>query len=160
MLSINLSVYAQIENIYIIGTTMPASEVNTISTNSFSRLDNGKNVIFFIDNKGLDYMITFNHMFFENRKNPNVLSLPISALNNLETVIDAEELMKFGTADMAYKWMLNHLEKGTKLYIIDRREFYKSDSDLATPNMMKAVEVEIWYEDIPDHIKGSVPILK
>lgn len=42
-------------------------------------------------------------MFFENRKNPNVLSLPISALNNLETVIDAEELMKFGTADMAYK---------------------------------------------------------
>ena len=56
--------------------------------------------------------------------------------------------------------MLNHLEKGTKLYIIDRREFYKSDSDLAAPNMMKAVEVEIWYEDIPDHIKGSVPILK
>ncbi len=152
--------FVRAENIYIVGTTIPASEVNTISGDCFSRLDDGKDVIFFIDNKRLDYMITFNHMVFEHRKKPDILSLPISALNNLETVIKAEELMQFATADMAYNWMLNHLEKGTKLYIIDRRDFYKTDPDLAVPNMMKVVEVEIWYEDIPDHIKGSVPILK
>ncbi len=154
--------------IYIVVTTVTCPDTHIGIFDGFGRLlaaedylTKGVSRHYMFGTTERDYMIEFNHVNFKDSSvDLEILSLPISALHNLETVIEAEELMQFATADMAYNWMLNHLENRTKLYIIDRREFYKSDPDLAAPNMMKVVEVKIWYEDIPDHIKGSVPILK
>lgn len=159
-------VYA--ENLYIVVTTATCPDTHIGIFDGFGRLQvaecnitKGVSRHYMFGTTERGYMIEFHHVNFKkNSTDLEVFTLPISALNNLETVIEAEELMQFETADMAYNWMINHLENKTKLYIIDRREFYKSDPDLAAPNMMKVVEVEIWYEDIPDHIKGSVPILK
>ena len=82
-----------------------------------------------------------------------VIDLPISALELLSSsVVEAVDLLKFGTSDDAYRWMLYHKQRGSKIYIIDRCDYYKSSETLSAPDRMKAVEVWIWYNDIPSHL--------
>lgn len=107
---------------------------------------------FFITNTAVDYTLKFYH---EPGRGFNhvVVDLPISALEILgSSVVEAAELLKFTTSDDAYNWMLDKKRTCSKIYIIDRCDFYNSSESLSAPDRMKAVEVWIWYNDIPQHM--------
>lgn len=107
---------------------------------------------FFITNTAVGYTMKFYH---EPARGFNhiVIDLPISALEILSSsVVEAAELLKFSTSDDAYNWMLDNKRTCSKIYIIDRCDFYKSSENLTSPDRMKAVEVWIWYNDIPQHL--------
>lgn len=107
---------------------------------------------FFITNTAVDYTLKFYH---EPGRGFNqvVVDLPISALEILgSSVVEAAELLKFSTSDDAYNWMLDKKRTCSKIYIIDRCDFYKSSESISAPDRMKAVEVWIWYNDIPSHL--------
>ena len=107
---------------------------------------------FFITNASVGYTLKFYHEP-ERGFNHVVVDLPISALEILgSSVVDAAELLKFTTSDDAYNWMLDKKRTCSKIYIIDRCDFYKSSESLSAPDRMKAVEVWIWYNDIPSHL--------
>lgn len=110
---------------------------------------NKKSDIFFFTNTTLDYTVELNHF---GHRNPEVLDMPICELENLDNIVLAEELLKFKTADDAYRWMLEMLKSKTKLYVIDSNKFYKSDNSLSEPDRMIVMEVHISYDDLPDHI--------
>lgn len=107
---------------------------------------------FFITNSAVGYTMTFYHEPLK-LHNHIVIDLPISALELLSSsVVEAVDLLKFSTSDDAYRWMLDHKQRGSKIYIIDRCDYYKSSETLSAPDRMKAVEVWIWYNDIPSHL--------
>ena len=113
---------------------------------------------FFITNTAVGYTMKFYH---EPARGFNhiVIDLPISALEILgSSVVEAAELLKFSTSDDAYNWMLDKKRTCSKIYIIDRCDFYKSSESLSAPDRMKAVEVWIWYNDIPSHLHGAFHI--
>lgn len=110
---------------------------------------------FFITNTAVGYTMKFYH---EPARGFNhiVIDLPISALEILgSSVVAATDLLKFNSSDDAYNWMLNHKQGGSKIYIIDRCDYYRSSENLSAPDRMKAVEVWIWYNDIPSHLHGA-----
>lgn len=107
---------------------------------------------FFITNTAANYTLKFYH---EPGRGFNhvVVDLPISALEILgSSVVEAAELLKFTTSDDAYNWMLDKKRTCSKIYIIDRCDYYKSSESRSAPDRMKAVEVWIWYNDIPHHL--------
>ena len=107
---------------------------------------------FFITNTAVGYTMKFYH---EPARGFNhiVIDLPISALEILgSSVVAATDLLKFNSSDDAYNWMLDKKRTCSKIYIIDRCDFYKSSESLSAPERMKAVEVWIWYNDIPSHL--------
>ena len=107
---------------------------------------------FFITNTAVDYTMKFYHEPWRGFDHV-VVDLPISALEILSSsVVEAAELLKFTTSDDAYNWMLDKKRTCSKIYIIDRCDFYKSSESLSAPDRMKAVEVWIWYNDIPQHL--------
>ncbi len=113
---------------------------------------------FFITNTAVDYTLKFYHEPWRGF-NHVVVDLPISALEILSSsVVEAAELLKFTTSDDAYNWMLDKKRTCSKIYIIDRCDFYKSSESLSAPDRMKAVEVWIWYNDIPSHLHGAFHI--
>jgi hypothetical protein len=110
---------------------------------------------FFITNTAVDYTLTFYHEPWRGFDHV-VVDLPISALEILSSsVVEAAELLKFNSSDDAYNWMLDKKRTCSKIYIIDRCDFYKSSENLSAPDRMKAVEVWIWYNDIPSHLHGA-----
>lgn len=107
---------------------------------------------FFITNTAANYTLRFYHEP-ERGFNHIVIDLPISALEILgSSVVEAAELLKFTTSDDAYNWMLDKKRTCSKIYIVDRCDFYKSSESLSAPDRMKVVEVWIWYNDIPHHL--------
>ncbi|MBQ9138501.1 MAG: hypothetical protein IJX65_07700 [Alistipes sp.] len=110
---------------------------------------------FFIVNTAVGYTMKFYHSSAPGLEHV-VLDLPILSLKlSGNEVVEASELLKFKTADDAYRWMLFHKQKGTNLIIIDRNEFYKSHPSRSKPNRMKGTEVWIWYNDIPSRLHTS-----
>ena len=79
---------------------------------------------FFITNTAVDYTLKFYHEP-ERGFNHVVVDLPISALEILgSSVVEAAELLKFTTSDDAYNWMLDKKRTCSKIYIIDRCDYY------------------------------------
>ena len=113
---------------------------------------------FFITNTAVGYTMKFYHEPWRGFDHV-VVDLPISALEILSSsVVEAAELLKFSTSDDAYNWMLDKKRTCSKIYIIDRCDFYKSSENLSAPDRMKVVEVWIWYNDIPSHLHGAFHI--
>ena len=147
-------VSAQISTKYIVGDFNEIGNYkNPYKTNGVHRFGFTQSDMLFITNIAKNYTITFNH--FEHRK-LELLDLPIAELENLNEIIYAEALLKFETADDAYKWMLNTLKNEVKIYVINTNKFYKSNDAINAPDRMKVIEVAIDYEDIPDHILNTL----
>ena len=107
---------------------------------------------FFVANTSVGYTLKFYHEPGRGHGHL-VVDLPISALEILgSNVVEAVDLLKFKSSDDAYSWMLDKKRTCSKIYIIDRCDYYKSSEKLAAPDRMKAVEVWIWYNDIPQHL--------
>lgn len=147
---LSLSASAQTATKYILGRFNSLGEYDNPFKINGIHIDNYKNSIFvFLTNTTVDYSIELNHF---GHRNPEVLDMPICELENLDNIVLAEELLKFKTADDAYRWMLEMLKSKTKLYVIDSNKFYKSDNSLSEPDRMIVMEVHISYDDLPDHI--------
>lgn len=147
-----ISISAQTTKYFIGNFYVLQNGDNPFKRNGIHRYDK-KSDIFFFTNTTIGYSIELNH--FDHR-NPEVLDIPISELEDFDDIIWAEELLKFESADDAYRWMLEILKSEAKLYIIDSNKFYKSDETLPKSDMMKVLEVHISYEDLPDHIVSSL----
>ena len=140
-------------SIYIVGSfNIFADTDKPLKTEGLNRYG-AEEETFFFTNLERDYSIELDHLLYENStNNPVIIDLPIAELDKLETVIKADDLLKFETSDDAYRWMLTTKKSRVKVYIIDSNDFYKSDQSLDAPDMMKLIEVRISYLSIPDHI--------
>lgn len=154
---------------YFIGAFNPMTGSESIRKEGLN-VYSGHGISFYATNNENKYTIVLRHILQLGGPNaPVILNMPIAALERLDEVIPAEELLKFSNSDSAYNWMLeaftvinkemyDYEEIRTKLYVIDTNKFYKSDPSLDKPDMMKVIEVRVTHEDIPKDILLHAPI--
>lgn len=75
------------------------------------------------------------------------LSVYINQLSDLGQVIDINEFIATKSQTEILEWALDNLNN--RIWVIDRRDFYKSTTELSEPDMMKIVQCEIWMHDLP-----------
>ncbi len=75
------------------------------------------------------------------------LNICIDKLSDLGQVIEIDEFISSKSQAEVLDWALGNIKK--KIWVIDRRDFYKSDPKLSEPDMMKVVQCEIWMQDLP-----------
>ena len=102
--------------------------------------------------KGKNFELELNHVNFKDQTKPDlaILDVHINQMQNFGQIVDIDEFIASKSRNGIYRWALENLNKN--IWIIDRRDFYKSDPKLKEPDMMKIVQCEIWIEDIPDDI--------
>lgn len=151
---------AQTNALYIIGSVNICPGDHTGILEGFSKVESDlsqfnikDSKVYYIGNieKGYEVSLLY-YIDLDSEYNLTTIDMPITALAELDKVISVEELLKFESADKAYKWMLEMLKSDAKIYVIDTNEYYKSDPALAEPDRMKIVEVKLSYQSIPDHI--------
>lgn len=75
------------------------------------------------------------------------LNICIDKLSDLGQVIEIDEFISSKSQAEVLDWTLGNIKK--KIWVIDRRDFYKSDPKLSEPDMIKVVQCEIWMQDLP-----------
>lgn len=83
-----------------------------------------------------------------------IVDMPTNQLSDLGQVIDINEFIATKSQKEVLDWALNNLNN--KIWVIDRRDFYKSTSELSDPDMMKVVQCEIWIQDLPYLQEGNL----
>ena len=69
-------------------------------------------------------------------------------------IIDIDEFIETKSYEEFYQFMRDNTE--SRIWIIDRNDFYKSSPKLNAPDKMKAIEVKMLFLMIPESILNQI----
>lgn len=155
----SLSAYAQTD-IIMIGTSVDIPGTYKGKFDGFGKFISPKrpytkssSISYSLGSKNKNYELELNHVNFSKQTKPDlvILDIYIHQMQSFNTtIIDIDEFIASKSREEIYRWALENINNN--IWIIDRRDFYKSNPKLKEPDMMKIVQCEIWIENIPDDI--------
>lgn len=158
-----LNVNAQVSSdIIFIGTSFEIPGTNKGILDGFGKFTppqykytKENTTMYYFGSSSKDYKLILNHVNYKNQTKPDlvILDVYIHQMNSFNTtIIDIDEFIASKNREEIYRWALERWENKDRIWIIDRRDFYKSNPKLKEPDMMKIVQCEIWIQDIPEDI--------
>lgn len=152
------------QDIYLVGTSSVIPEDFVGIFDGFGRIDIKKEsfdkddpISFRIGNPKIEYTIVLYHYNLYNKERPDlrVCDMKISDLGTLQNgqIINIDEFFADKTKEDVWQWMIYHHLSKTTVWVVDYTSAYKSSEDLSAPDMVKAVQVKIFTENIPTELR-------
>lgn len=151
-------------DIYLIGTSIsgdnnPANGFLKI-TSKLESIDKTPSISFILrsSEKNFDMWLSHYNYNLDQLKKIRPISLedsmiikdmPLSELKNLD-VIDVNEFLRTKTRDEIWHWMITNDD--TRIWVIDRNDFYKSSTSQPENDRMKLIETRVWLGNIPEKV--------
>ncbi len=156
------------DNIFLVGTTSDLPKDFTGIFDGFIRVDGNKKkfnkdnpISFFIGNPRAGYEVMLHHFNFYNKERPDLYieDIRVSDLNTNSfpsaEIINIDEFFAGKTKEEVWRWMLYHHLSKTNIWVVDYNSAYKSSESLSEPDMIKAVQVRISVNNIPEDFRRS-----
>ncbi len=156
------------QDIFLVGTTSIIPKGFTGIFDGFIRVDKKRGrfdkddpIFFHIGNSHTGYEVMLHHYNLNDRERPYlfVTDIKISDLNTNTfpsvEIINIDEFFAGKTKEEVWRWMLYHHLSKTYIWVVDYNSAYKSSESLSEPDMIKAVQVRIFVDNIPEDFRKS-----
>jgi len=154
------------DNIFLIGATSDFPKDFAGIFDGFIRIDLKKKsyhkdnpIVFHIGNSNAGYEVMLQHFNYYNKERSDLYieDIKISDLNTntfpTVEIINIDDFFADKRKEEVWAWMLYHYLIGTCVWVVDYNSAYKSSEKLSNPDMIKAVQVRIFVDNIPKEFK-------
>lgn len=156
----------QQENIMLVGTTSMIPTGFSGIFDGFIRVDKKKGrfdkddpTSFFIGNSKAGFEVMLHHFNFTHRDDLPYLFIVDIDISDLKRnvlnaqIININDFFANKRKEEVWAWMLYHYLIGTNVWIVDYNSAYKSSDKLIEPDKVKAVQVRICIDNIPEKFR-------
>ncbi len=157
----NIDAQTQSEIIFI-GTSVMIPESHTGIFDGFGKSYTHKKayhstnpIIFSFGSTAKNFNIKFFQFNYNDRPNRQPLQTIDYDIQQLKyiNVIDIDDFIATKSYEEFYQFMRDNIH--SRIWIIDRNDFYKSSPKKKDPDMMKIIQVKMLFEMIPERILNS-----
>lgn len=156
------------QDIFLVGTTSIIPKGFTGIFDGFIRVDGNKKkfnkdnpITFHIGISNAEYEVMLQHFNYYNKERPDlyiedirIVDLKSDVYPTVE-IINIDEFFANKTKEEVWQWMLYHHLSKTNIWVVDYNSAYKSSESSSEPDMIKAVQVRMSVNNIPEDFRRS-----